>query len=90
MGNITQGAWTLYGALLILNFLNINEQTIAAERHWVVEGTAELNQPIYYRHVVGYEWKFRMENVLPWRRGYSFVSIRNKGLWISSRLTDQI
>lgn len=37
------GVWTLDGALLILNFLNTNEQTTAAERHWIVEGAPELN-----------------------------------------------
>lgn len=47
IGNIlTFEVWTLYGALLILNFLNANEQTTATERHWIMKGTAELNQPL--------------------------------------------
>lgn len=32
----------LTNALLILNFLNIGEKGTAAERHWIIEKTAEL------------------------------------------------
>ena len=78
MGNITQEVWTLYGALLILNFLNVNEQTTAAERHWTVESTAELNQPIYFRNALTLRWKLKY--VLHWRRDYAFVSIGHKRL----------
>lgn len=53
MGNIIiQGVWTLYGALLILNSLDANGQTTVSERHWIVEVTAELNQPIFIRNAL--------------------------------------
>ena len=39
----------LHNALLTLNFLNANEKrTTAAERHWTIEKTLELNQPVYF------------------------------------------
>ena len=34
----------LHNASLTLNFLNTNEKgTMAAERHWIIEKTSELN-----------------------------------------------
>lgn len=66
MENImTQGVWTLYDALLILTFLKMlinGEQQLL--RDWIVEKTAEINQPVYLRDVMASEWKFRMKNML--------------------------
>ena len=42
MGN-TQDICILYGAVLTWNFLHADEQMVAAERHQVMEETAELN-----------------------------------------------
>jgi hypothetical protein len=43
----------LHSASLTLNFLNVNEQnTTAAERHWIVERTIELNWPVYIKDVL--------------------------------------
>ena len=48
----------LHNALLTLNFLNVNEKgTTAAEKHWIVEKTTELNQPIYFKDVLTSQWK---------------------------------
>lgn len=34
--------------LLTLNFLNVNETgSTAAEKHWILERTARLKQPVY-------------------------------------------
>ena len=85
MGN-TQGVLIPYGALLTLNCLNTEEQTAAPERFWIVEGTAELNQLIYFRDVLTLKWK--PEYVLCWGRGYAFVSTGNKKLWIPSKLIE--
>ena len=50
----------LHNALLTLNFLNANEKgTTAAGRHWTIEKTAELNQPVYFKDVLTSEWKPR-------------------------------
>lgn len=85
MGNI-QGVLIPCGALLTLNCLNAEEQTAAPERHWIVEGTAEFNQFIYFRDILASKWK--PECVLCWGRGYAFVSTGNKKLWISSKLIE--
>lgn len=82
----TQRVWTLYGVVLTLNCLNADEQMTAAERHGIVKGTAELNQPRYFRDVLTLKWKSK--NVLHWGRGYAFVSTGNERLWIPSRLID--
>lgn len=64
---ITQKVWTLHGALVTFNPLNANEQRMTvAERHGIVEGTAELNQPRYFRNALTLKWK--TENVLLWGR----------------------
>lgn len=52
---LTQGVWTLYDALVILN---ANEQKrIVTERQWIWGGTSELIQPIYFRDTLASEWK---------------------------------
>ena len=43
----------LHSAFLTLNFLNANEQnTTASERHWIVERTIKLNQPVYVKDIL--------------------------------------
>jgi hypothetical protein len=75
----------LHSALLTLNFLNASEQnTTAAERHWIVGKTTELNQPVYIKDILTSEWK--MGNVLLWERGYAFVSTGKEELWVPSLL----
>lgn len=59
----TQRAWIFYAALLTSIFLNTNEErSAAAERHWIMNGTAKLKQPIYCRDGSASEWNLR--NVL--------------------------
>lgn len=74
--NIIQIVWTLYSASLMT----------VAERHWIIKGTAKLNQPIYFRDVLALEWKFRIENVLCWGKGHDFVSTGIRKLWIPTKL----
>lgn len=75
----------LHSALLTLNFLNADEQnSTAAERHWIVEKTAELNQPAYIKDILTSEWK--MGNVLRWGRGFAYVSTGEEKLWVPSKL----
>jgi hypothetical protein len=70
----------LHSTLLILKFLNANEQnTTASERHWIVERTIELNQPVYIKNFLTTEWK--MGNVLRWGRGYAYVCFHRKRCW---------
>lgn len=38
--------------------------------------TMELKQPICFKDILNLEWK--SENVMYWRKGYTFVSIENK------------
>ena len=48
----------LHNALLTLNFLNTNEkETTAAERHWIIEKSSELNKPMYFKDVLISQWK---------------------------------
>ena len=75
MGN-TQDICILYDVLFTLNFLNADEQMTPIKRHWIMEGTAELNQLKYFRDVLASVWK--SGNVLDWERGHVFVSIGNK------------
>lgn len=43
----TQRAWIFCGAFLTSIFLNTNEdRSAAAKRHWIMNGTAKLKQPI--------------------------------------------
>ena len=30
---------------------------MAAERHWIIEKTSELNQPVYFKDLLISEWK---------------------------------
>ena len=70
---------------MTLNFLNTNEKgTTVAERHWVIEKSSELNQPVYFKDVLTSQWK--PEDVLCWRRGFSLVSIGEEKLQIPSKL----
>ena len=62
----------LHNALLILNFLNANEKgKTAAERHWIIEKTSELNKSVYFKDVLTLEWKLR--DVLCWGRCFILV-----------------
>ncbi|ERE73373.1 putative Pol polyprotein [Cricetulus griseus] len=75
----------LHNAFLMLNFLNANESgQTAAERHWTMEKTAELNQPVYFKDVLTSVWKPRY--VLHWGRGFAFVSTGEENLWIPLKL----
>ena len=68
-----------------MNFLNANEEgTTAAERHWTIEKTTELNQPIYFKDVLTSEWQSGY--VLHWGRGFAFVSVGEDMLWIPKKL----
>ena len=48
----------------------------AAERHWIIKRTAELNHPIYCRDVLASEWKSK--NVLHWGGGCTFSTENEK------------
>ena len=75
----------LHNALLSLNFLNANKKgTKTAERHWIMEKTSELNQPVYFKDVLTSQWK--PGDVLRWGRGFVLVSTGEEKLWIPSKL----
>ena len=75
----------LHNALLTLNFLNTNEKgTTAAERHWIIEKSSELNQPVYFKDVLTLQWK--PGDVLHWGMGFALVSTGEEKLWIPSKL----
>ena len=75
----------LHNALLTFNFLNFNKKgTTAAERHWIMEKSAELNQPVYIKDVLTSQW--RPGDVLRWGRGFALVSTGEEKLWIPSNL----
>lgn len=57
---------------------------IAAQRHWIVKETAELNQHRYLQDVLILKWK--SENLLHRGGGYAFVSTENERPWINLRL----
>ena len=63
---------------MTLNFLIADGQMTAAKRHKIPRGTAELNQPRYFRDALTLKWK--SEKVLLWGRGYAFVSTENERL----------
>ena len=68
-----------------MNFLNANEKgTTAAERHWIMEKSAELNQPVYIKDVLTSQWN--PVDVLRWVRGFTLVSTGEEKLWIPSKL----
>ena len=75
----------LHNALLTLNFLKTNEKgTTAAERHWIMEKSVELNQLVYIKDVLTSQWK--PGDVLRWGRGFALVSTGEEKLWIPSKL----
>ena len=51
----TQGVWILYSILLTLNCFGC-WWVAAAERHGIVTGTPELDQPRYFRYVLTLTW----------------------------------
>jgi hypothetical protein len=70
--------------LLTLNFHNVGDQrTTAAKRHWVLEKTEELSQPIYYKDMLTLEWKPAI--ILRWKCGYAYVSMGNKEIWLPTK-----
>ena len=75
----------LHYASLFLNFLNTNEKgTMAAERHWIMEKTSELNQTVYFKYVLTSQWN--PEEVLHWGRGFThFFSAGEEKLWIPAK-----
>ena len=67
-----------------MDFLNANEKgTIDVERHWIEGKTMELNQPVYFKDVLTFEWE--PEYVLYWGRGFAFVFMGEEKLWIQSK-----
>ena len=68
----------MYTIVFSLNFLTAIELTVA--RHLIV-GAAKLNQ-----HKKILTSKFGSNDMLPWKRGSSFVSTNDKKLWTPSRL----
>lgn len=57
--------------------LDPDEWTAAAEKRWIMDGDAELNQPIrWFRNTLVSKWK--SGNVLHLGRGYAFASTGNK------------
>lgn len=57
----------------------------AAERQWVVEGTAELNQLTYFRDSLASKWK--SDNVLHWGKGYNFVYIGKEKVMVLFKIS---
>ncbi|CAO2636376.1 hypothetical protein LEMLEM_LOCUS23496 [Lemmus lemmus] len=57
---------------------------MAAERHWIMEKSVELNQPVYFKDVLTSQWK--PGEVLRWGRGFALISTGEEKLWISSKL----
>lgn len=53
----------------------MNRETVA-ERYWIVEGTAEVNHPRYFKNALALKWK--SESVLLWGQDYAFVSTENE------------
>lgn len=51
----------------------------AAKRYEVIRGTAELNEPTYFKNALTLKWK--SEDIAPWGRGkifFCFCFYRNK------------
>lgn len=74
----------MYNALLTLNFLNPIQREQQLRRDCTIEKTTELNQPVYFKDVLTSEQT--PGNVLPWGRGFNFVSTGEENLRISSKL----
>lgn len=79
-----QKLWILYGAVLTLNSLNVDYCMTAAEIHWIVKGTTELNPSRYFGDVL--TLKQNLENVLPWGIQYAFPPQGNESLCNPSRI----
>ena len=68
-----------------MKFLNANEKgTTAAERHWIMEKFAKLNQPDYFKDVLTLQWK--PGDVPCWGRRFALVSTGEEKLWTPSKL----
>ena len=72
-----------YVIMLILNFLIAEEERTAANRPVNERGPVEMNQSRYFKNAltlkvknVFVKWKSKML----WRRGFAFVSMKNKRL----------
>ena len=57
----------------------------AAEKHWTVKGTVELNQRRSFRDVLTLKWNSK---IVLHSRSSVFVSPGNERLWIHSRLIE--
>jgi hypothetical protein len=57
-GNMESPRERLNNTLLTFNFSNVNETSnTAAEKHWILERTDELNQLTYFKDMSPLEWK---------------------------------
>ncbi|CAO2626045.1 Gag-Pro-Pol polyprotein [Lemmus lemmus] len=75
----------LHSVVLTLDFLNANEKgTTAAERHWIIQKSSELNQRVYFKDVLTSQWK--PGDVLLLGRDFALVSTGEEKLWIKSKL----
>lgn len=52
----------------------------AAERHWTIEKTTALDQPVYFKDVLTPEWKSETCN------SFVYVSTGDERLWVLSKL----
>lgn len=71
--------------MLIFDFVNVNRETTAIQRHGIEEGVDEINQPRYFKDALTSKWKsktkfVKWESKMLWRRGFCFLSTRNTGL----------
>ena len=57
---------------------------MAAESHWIMKKSAELNQPAYFKDVLTLQWM--PGYVLHWGSGFALVSTGEEKLWIPSKL----
>lgn len=69
-----------------MNSLNAEEQMTDAERHGIVKGTGELNQPRHFRDALNLKWNSKKCFALG--KSFSFYFHRKKRLWIHSRLIE--
>ena len=76
----SQRAWILYIIVFALHFLTVKE--LSTERHFIV-WSAKLNQHGYYKGIM--TSKFGSKDMMPWKRGSSFVFTEDENLWIASR-----
>ena len=57
---------------------------MAAERHWIMEKSAELNKLMYFKDMLTSQWK--PGDMLLWGRGFALVSTGEEKLCIPSKL----